>query len=284
MQKKALGKGLEALMREEISKKDEKSWVTEIPLDKIDISLLQPREKFSEHEMESLVSSIKEEGVLQPVLVRQKGERFELIAGERRLRAAKRAGINNIPAVVRQVSDGELLQLSLIENLQRTDLTPVEQAIAYKKLQHDFGLSQEEIAKRVSKDRSTITNYLRLLTLPKFILDKLNTEKISFGHAKVMLSLQDKNKQIALCNKVLSKSLSVRKTEQLVSKVLEGREIRKRKAMKIPPQIRDIEDRLSKKLGTKVQISFGRKKGKIQIEYYSEKDLERIISIIVDKI
>jgi len=278
MHKKALGKGLESLMRESIGATEEKDWVTNIPMDKIDISEFQPRENFSEDELASLSKSIKEKGVLQPILVRPKGERFELIAGERRLRAAKRVNIKSITAVVRQVSDEEVLQLSLIENLQRADLTPVEEALAYKNLQDKFGLSQQEVADRVSKDRSTITNFLRLLILPKIILDKLDSKKISFGHAKALLSLDDESKRIRLCGKIIAKSLSVRDAERLVSRELNGERLKKEKKIQVSPELKLIEEQLSKKLGTKVQITPGRKRGKIQIEYYSDNDLERILS------
>lgn len=280
MQKKALGKGLEALMREEVGKQ-EKGWVTTIPVDRIDVSGFQPRRKFPEHELNKLAVSIKDRGLLQPILVRPKGERFELIAGERRFKAAQKANVNSISAVVREVSDEELLQLSLIENLHRANLTPVEEALAYESLQNNFGLSQSDIAERVSKDRSTITNYIRLLTLPKFVLDKLDSKEISFGHAKAILSLPVKTKQIDLCKKILSRSLSVRETERLVSKELSGKEIRPRKKRETLPEIKNTEEKLSKKLGTKVKISMGRKKGKIQIEYYSHKDLDRILSILL---
>jgi len=281
MQRKALGKGLDALIEENVGEREEKSWVTTLPIDKINASSLQPRKKFSDEELDELKSSIKDNGILQPILVRQVKDKFELIAGERRFRAAKAVGITNIPAIVKQVSDEELLELSLIENIQRSNLTPVEEAFAYKKLQDDFDFSQAEIADKVSKDRTTITNHLRLLTLPKSVLDKLDSNEISFGHAKAILGLSDKDKQIKLCDEIISKMLSVRETEKLVSKILVGKETTVRKKKHASPEIVNIQEQLSKKLGTKVHIMAGRKKGKINIEYYSNKDLERIISILL---
>ncbi len=283
MQKKALGKGLEALIKENIVDRKEKNWVTNIPLENIKISSLQPRKNFSNEELQCLAESIKNKGVIQPILVRQKQDKFELIAGERRYRSAKLAQLKTIPAIVKQVSDEELLQLSLIENVQRENLTPVEEALAYKTLQDSFGFSQQDISNKVGKDRSTISNYLRILTLPEVILDKITSNALSFGHAKAILALKNENDMIKLCNLIVSKSFSVREAENFVSRKERGIAITKTKIKEQKsPEIRDFEEKLSKILGTKIQIKAGGKKGKITIEFYSDKDLERILNLLIN--
>lgn len=205
-----------------------------------------------------------------------------MIAGERRFRSAKLADIKSIPAVVKQVSDEELLQLSLIENVQRENLTPVEEALAYKQLHDDYGFSQQEVAEKVSKSRSAISNYLRLLTLPKGVLKKIDSGVISFGHAKAILGCESQRRQEKIAHLIEKKGLSVRETENLVSK--KERSVSKNKFSedkKKSPEIKNIEEKLSKKIGTKIKISCGRKKGKVEIEFYSDKDLERIFDILM---
>lgn len=276
MDKRALGKGLEVLMKENVNKSNDKSWVTNIPLEKIKVSKFQPRKDFSKEELRKLSVSIKEKGVLQPVLVRRSGKDFELIAGERRYKASKIADLKRIPAVVMEVTDEEMLQLSLVENLQRSNLSPVEEAEAYKQLQQDFGFSQQEIAEKVSKDRSTVTNYLRLLTLPEVVIDRLDEGKISFGHAKVILGLESEKKQKDLCKKIISNSLSVRDAEKVITSPKSAK--KRSKKRELSPELVQLEEQLSRKLGRKVKIRTGKKKGKLQIEFYSDSDLERIVS------
>jgi ParB family chromosome partitioning protein len=282
MEKRALGKGLDAIIQENFSEENKKSWVTSIPLDKIVPFSLQPRKEFSEEEIEMLSNSIKEKGLLQPLVVRRKEDIFELIAGERRMRASKKAGLQVVPAVVIDVSDEEALQVSLIENIQRTDLNPVEEASAYKKLQDKFNLSQQEIADRVSKNRSTVANYLRLFALPSEVLGMLKKGDITFGHAKVLLGINGREAQIETGQRIWKEKLSVRQVEGLVFKETPKKNNVPDFKTKKSPELIDIENKMTKVLGTKVLIKNRGKKGKISIDYYSNKDLERILSIIVN--
>lgn len=261
MGKKVLGRGLEAL----IPQGNE----TLIPINKIIHSPLQPRTKIDEESLKELVASIKEKGVLQPVLVRKNGENFELVYGHRRFEAAKRAGLNDIPAIIKELSDREVIEIAIIENIQREDLNPIDEALAYKKLIKEFGLSQEEIAERVGKNRSTITNKLRLLNLPEKVQDALRNKLITEGHARPLLSMKDEKKILKELDNIIKKKETVRNVEK--------------KTREIPPEIIEYEENLFEYLGTKVSISFSKKKGKIEIYFYSADDLDRIVKKIMEE-
>ncbi len=278
MDRKVLGRGLEALITPTAVDTSAKEKVQTLKLDQIFASKYQPRTHFSDEKIEELAQSIKEKGVIQPVLVRQTQEgRYELIAGERRFRAAKSLGINEIPAIVRRVSDADLLELSIIENVQREELNSIEEAKAYQRLAQEFGYSQDHIATKVGKDKSSISNLLRLLSLPEKIQNYLAENLISFGHARALIPLSDEKRQLDFCQKIVEKGLSVRQVESLISPKNNIKVVRARTPDR---DIRALEDKIQYALGTKVRISHGKKRGKIEIEYYSLDDLDRILKIL----
>lgn len=282
MEKKALGRGLDALLPESPAKMfpTERETTQEVPLDRIAPNRYQPRQKFEPSELAQLAESIKENGLLQPVLLRRKAEgMFELIAGERRYRAAKLAGLKSIPAVLRNSSDEQSMEFALIENLQREDLNPMEEASAYHRLVTEFGLAQETLAQRFGKDRSSIANSLRLINLPNEIKELVESLKISMGHAKVLLGLSRPEAQIRLARKILEGQLSVRQAEKLVA--LEAR-VGRRSKVHSPAAYPDAEEKLRKRLGTKVTITKGRKGGVIGIHYYSGEELNRLVDKLLD--
>jgi len=279
MQKKALGKGLGALIPERLEEKDENA-ISYVNIARIKRNPMQPRQNFDRKKLEELIASIKEKGVLQPVLVRAKDGDFELIAGERRFRAAEALGLTEIPVIIRNVSDVDALELSLIENIQREELNPIEEANAYQRLVEEFGFSQDEVAKAVGKDRTTITNTIRLLALPRRVQEMVLHGELSMGHARALSALVGEHTILKLANRVIKRGLSVRETEHIVSK---------KKAHVAGyvsvPKVRDhkvmfFEEELQRALGTKVKIQHGKKRGKIQIDYYSLDDLERIYDLI----
>ena len=280
MKKGGLGRGLSALIPEKIEIR-ELSPVTQtncVKINQIATNKYQPRQEFDQEKMDQLVASVKEKGIIQPILVRKIPEGYELICGERRMRAAQAAGLEEIPVVVRDVSDVESLELSLIENIQRQDLNPIERASAYKKLMDEFGLSQDELAAALSKDRSSVTNTLRLLKLPQAVQDNLAQGKITMGHGLAILSLASPRLQIEACRNVINRGLSVREVEAAVKKrpLVKG-------TVKKSPQIVEIEEKLQRAMATQVRIKPGRKKGRIEIEYYSTEDLNRIVDIVIKK-
>lgn len=277
MKKFGLGKGLEALIPHTDLERGE---LVEVNLDKIEPNPHQPREKFKRDSLEELASSIKEQGVLQPILVRAKGDGYQLIAGGRRLRAAKLAGLKSIPALVRSPSDSKLLELSLVENLQREDLNPLERAKAYQRLK-EAGLTQEELASRLGKSRSEVANTLRLLRLPSFIQESIHQGRINEGQARAMLGVESLRLQRELFKRVEKEGLSVRQTERLVKKLshLPKKAGKKKKWGEI--YLRQAEERLQNVLGTKVTIKAkGKEGGVITIEYYSSEDLQRVMEVI----
>ncbi|MFO7151996.1 MAG: ParB/RepB/Spo0J family partition protein [Bacillota bacterium] len=263
-----------------LEEKDEKN-VQEIEIDKIRPNDRQPRKNFDEEKIKELASSIKEHGVLQPVILRKISGGYELVAGERRWRAAKLAGIKKIPAVVKDLTDAEVMQIALIENLQREDLTPLEEALAYKKLMEEFGMTQEELATRIGKSRSQIANTVRLLNLEEEIQEMINQGKITAGHARALLSVPDAKERIKLAKRIAEENYSVRETEEMtkVLSVKAGRGAGKKKE-EINPALIHVTEQLQKALGTKVKIKGSEKRGKIEIDFYSEDELERIIEII----
>ncbi len=268
-----MGRGLEALIPSVEIEEEHK--LVEIEIDRIVPNRYQPRKTFDDAKLEELAASIREQGVLQPIVVCKKDSGYELILGERRLRAAKKAGLTTIPAVLKEASAEEMLALALVENLQRDDLNPIEEAEAFRRLVEDFNLTQEDIAQKVGKDRSSVTNYLRLLKLPEEIQQGLVDEKISMGHARAILGLKSQEEQLELYKKILARGLSVRQTEALVRETkTETPPVRTPKSV----YIRNIEEKLKQHLQTKVSILSKKGKGEIIIEYYSEEDLDRIYS------
>ena len=292
--KRGLGKGLNALFGEsgyelekpsipEQEKESEavKSEIT-VKISSIIANEKQPRKNFNEEELSQLTESVKQYGVLQPLLVKKEGEKFRIIAGERRYRAAKEAGLKEIPVVVRDYTSQQAAEVSIIENVQRADLNPMEEAMAYQMLIDDYGLKQEEIAGKVSKNRTTITNALRLLKLSEKVRMMVAQGSLSAGHARTLVPVEDEETQYALAKEVVEKQLSVRETERLVKQA--GRKKPERKN-KVEPDysifFREYEDKMKEILGTKVHINRRDKnKGRIEIDYYSQNELERIMELL----
>ncbi|MCX5686881.1 MAG: ParB/RepB/Spo0J family partition protein [Candidatus Omnitrophica bacterium] len=277
---KALGRGLSALIPEKDSSLDGRESVLQIPISQVRTNKYQPRTDFNHDRLNDLINSIREKGVVQPILVRRAEDGYELIAGERRLRAVKNLGIDKIPAIVKNVADVDMLEISLIENIQREELNPIEEANAFQKLITDFNFTQDKIAKVLGKDRTTIANTIRLLGLPKKIQDYISKNTITAGHAKAILALPTESAQLRAADIIIKKGLSVREAEQLTAK--------KDRGAKIDParkdrNIVDIENQLQQILGTRVHIFHGKKRGRIQIEYYSNEDLDRVLAIISQK-
>lgn len=276
MQKKGLGRGLGALIPGIDAAKDLPNLQVEV--DRIAPNRLQPRRSFDAERIEELAASIRDQGMIHPLLVRRSGEGYELIAGERRLRAAVKAGLKEVPVVVREASDNESLQLALIENLQREDLNPIEEASAYQRLQGEFALSQEEIAARVGKSRPAVANSMRLLLLPKEVQQEVTQGRLPAGQARALLGLSSEALILSAAREVIAKGLSARETERLVGRLKSGRR-RRRETQVSDPDLRSLIERLQRSLGTRVRLiqraRLGR--GKIEIEYYSTVDLERIV-------
>ncbi|MCE3240089.1 MAG: Chromosome [Deltaproteobacteria bacterium] len=288
LQKTGLGKGLSALIPvappqsvQNTSSDDPK---TQVDIDKISPSPFQPRRAFDEIKLQELAMSIRSQGIIQPLVVRPKGERFELIAGERRWRAAVKAGLSTVPVVVRQASDRDALQLALIENLQREDLNPIEEATGYRRLQDEFTWSQEEVAEKVGKSRPAVTNALRLLSLPSEVQQEVASGNLPAGQARALLGLQSEAVIITAYREVLARALSTRETEKLVRNLKLGRR-RRRESPTVDPDLRSLVEELQRALGTKIRVlpKARSNKGKIEIEYYSLPDLERIIGTITTR-
>ena len=252
-----------------------------LPINKVEPNRDQPRKVFQEDALNELAESIKNFGILQPLLVQKKGDYYQIIAGERRWRAAKIAGLKEVPVVIKDLSEKEILEISLIENLQREDLNPIEEAKGYQQLLQEFGMTQEELAKRVSKSRSAITNTLRLMNLSEKVQEMLSDGRLSAGHARALLPLEDKIIQEEAAERIVRDGLSVRATERLVKVLLGGKKTKKQ--VEIPKDdyiYRDIEEKMRQILGTKVQIKNRKKSGKIEIEYYSPDELNRILEML----
>jgi ParB family chromosome partitioning protein len=283
MTKKALGRGLEALIptRKKEPEKDNlpTGKVEELDIETISPNRYQPRRRFDEEKLEELSASLREKGVIEPVIVRAMEEGYELIAGERRLQAAKRLGMGTIPAVVRAATDREMLELSLIENLQRDDLNPLEEALSYQRLMGEFGLTQEKLAQDLGKNRASVANTLRLLNLPEQVREALLHNGISRGHAIALLSLKNAAGQVKLCRKIVRHGLSVRKTEVAVKRALTPGLTGKPASGKSPEFVA-IEEGLQHFFGTRVNIRRRRAGGRIEVDYYSDEDLERILSLL----
>ena len=308
--KRGLGKGLGAFFGEEVvqevvkeqtgeikeisEKENEDSQIQKndieeesgeifVKISKIEPNREQPRKDFKEEQLQELADSIRQYGVLQPLLVQKKGDLYQIIAGERRWRAAKLAGIKEIPVVIREYGKQQAMEIALIENVQREDLNPIEEAVAYQRLMQEFHLKQEEIAERVSKNRSTITNSMRLLNLVPKVQQMLMEGLLTSGHARALLAIQDEENQLKLAEKIIQDHLSVREVEKAVKAI--GKVPKEKKKEKEDEALelifKNLEDRMKMVVGTKVNISRkDRSKGKIEIEYYSEAELERIVELI----
>jgi len=286
MEKRALGRGLEALIpgkqttgNTQAQESNIQQGVINIPIDTIKANKYQPREEFNQGTLDDLAVSIKEKGFIQPVLVRFKNGEYELIAGERRLRAAKKIGYKEIPSIIKEASDLDSLELSIIENIQRENLNPIDQAKAYKRLQEEFNMTQEKVADTIGKDRVTVTNIIRLLNLPIKIQEFVSRGTISMGHARAILSLDTESEQMRLCTKVIKDDLSVRDTESYAKNMTS----RGAKTIDKDPNLNSIEQELREIFGTKVKILKSKKGGKIEIDFYSDTDMERVITLLKSK-
>ena len=293
--KSGLGKGLDALIpagnkkasvKKEtepviIEKIVEKKGVETLKITEVEPNREQPRKNFNEDALLELSDSIKQYGVIQPLIVQKKGDHYEIIAGERRWRAAKMAGIKEIPVIIKDYSDQQVMEISLIENIQREDLNPIEEAMAYKNLMEEFHLKQDEIAEKVSKSRTAVTNSMRLLKLDKRVQQMMIDDMISAGHARTLITIEDPDVQYNIATKIFDEKLSVRETEKMV-KLLQKPEVKKEKAEKVNSFIyKDIEEKIKAILGTKVTVDHrSNNKGRISIEYYSNDELERILFLL----
>lgn len=284
-QARGLGRGLDALIVNTTSDEiNDSEKIKDLDVNEITANKFQPRIEFDEESLEDLMQSIRQYGVLQPVLVRKTLAGYELIAGERRLRASKQAGLKTIPAIIREYSDSEMTEIALIENLQREDLTAIEEATAYSKLLNNFGLTQEELAKKVGRSRSHIANFIRLLSLPKIIQDYVSRGTISMGQAKPLITLENQELQIEAAEYIIAEDLSARASEELVKKMIASPNcLREREENEVQPKeifVVEAEDRLKMLLGTQVKIKPGKVKSKIEIEFYSAEDLDRIVDAL----
>jgi len=278
----ALGKGLGALLPE--VEQEEGRTIVSCGIEEVFPNRGQPRRYFDEEKLQELADSIKKKGILEPLIVRRREEGYEIIVGERRWRAAQKAGLKEVPVIVKEVEGVEALEMSLIENLQRENLNPLEEAEGYQRLVEEFGLSQEEVAARVGKDRTTVANTLRLLRLLPEIRQYLLQGQLSAGHARAILSLDSEERQKELCGLILQRGLSVREAEAFAKQWTKRRRRetpsdRDREAFKV--QLQALQEALMRRLGTKVQISTKGNRGKVEIEYYSSEDLERIVETIL---
>ncbi|MBA7545259.1 Stage 0 sporulation protein J [subsurface metagenome] len=279
MIKRGLGKGLEALIPKAEHK--EKGLVIEMDVESLTPGLFQPRKNFDREKMEELKGSIKKHGIIQPIVVRKMANGYEIVAGERRLKAVKEIGLKKIPAIIKSINNEKSLEIALVENIQREDLNPVEQANAFKRLIDEFKLTQQELAEATGKSRALVTNTIRLLKLNPDIQKNISEGKISFGHAKLLLSIEDEEVQKAVCDRIIANDLSVRDTERLIKNI----EKVQKKQFKVKnitiERFPEVEGKLRDILGTKISILYDGKKGNISIEFYSKEDLRRIAGLLL---
>jgi ParB family transcriptional regulator, chromosome partitioning protein len=283
MNRKPLGRGLSALISTAPSPQDNEE-LREIEIDLITPGEQQPRTSFDEAKLQELAQSIRVSGIIQPLLVRRRGGRFELVAGERRWRAAQLAGLSRVPAIVREIPDENLLELALIENIQRQELNPIEEANAYKRLIESLGLTQEEVASRVGRDRTFITNYLRILKLPTEIQSLLEQEKLTFGHARALLGISDPHLQRSFAQRICKHNWSVRETESRIRNLARQQQASSAPSPQpVDPNVRAAEAKLRRRLGTQVRIVPAKTgaAGRIEIEFYSAEDLNRLYDLLV---
>ena len=296
IKKKGLGKGLDSLIPDNKSMKSvtsektveskedaaAKSGVQVMKINEVEPNRDQPRKNFDEDALLELSDSIKQFGVLQPLLVRKRKDYYEIIAGERRWRAAKLAGVKEVPVIEKEYTDQEILEIGLIENIQRENLNPIEEAIAYKRLLEEFNLKQDEVAERVSKSRTAVTNSMRLLKLSNKVQQMIIDDMISTGHARALLAVDDPELQYTLANKIFDEKLSVRETEKLVKEIKNPKKPKEKKPVANSFIYQDLEEKMKSVFGTKVSIaSKGKGKGKIEIEYYSDDELEHLFDMMM---
>lgn len=272
---RALGMGLEALLPD-VTAEDE---VREIELDRIVPNPYQPRRHFDEAALAELAASIKEHGVIQPIIVRGVGDGYQIVAGERRFRASKMAGLAKIPAVVREFNETQMMEIALVENIQRADLNPIEEASAMQRLMTEFGLTQERMAERVGRSRPYVANMLRLLTLPEDVKEHVSRGTISMGHARVLAGLNDPAAIRRLAQQIIENKLSVRDVEALTAKKSVRKATKRTEQDKVDPLLRDASEELMRVFGTNVRIIGSGSRGRVEIEYFSEDDLERILEV-----
>ena len=279
MVKRGLGKGLEALIPK--AEQKEKGLVVEMDVESLTPNLFQPRKNFDKEKMEELKESIRKHGIIQPIVVRKMASGYEIVAGERRLKAAKEIGLKKIPAIIKILNNEKSLEIALVENIQREDLNPIEQANSFKRLIDEFNLTQQELAEVTGKSRALVANTTRLLKLNPEIQKNISEGKISFGHAKLLLSIEDEEVQRAVCDRIISNDLSVRDTERLIKNI--GKVQKKQfKVTNISIEhFPEVEGRLREILGTKISILYDGKKGKINIEFYNKEDLRRIVNLLL---
>ena len=273
MTRQALGKGLSALLKDREAMAE--SELRELDVDLLEPNPFQPRQIFADSKLEELSQSIRTHGFVQPLIVRKQGSRYQIVAGERRWRAAQRLGLLRVPALVREVSNEKLLEVSLIENIQRENLNPIEEARAYHRLVHEFGLTQEEVAQRTGKDRSTVANFLRLLKLPNEIQQMLQEDVLSMGHARALLALESHSEQREIAQRAKALGWSVRQLEKTIAASKQTK-TKKYAPKPLDPNVRAAIENLEKVLGTRVRIVEHGTRGKIEIEYYSQEDLQRL--------
>lgn len=280
--KRGLGRGLEALIPGggPLEGGDEAGLKT-VPIDAIGPNPHQPRADFKEEELAELARSISEHGLIQPLIVTQNDGRYTLIAGERRWRAARRAGLSTLPVIVKEASSQEMLELALIENIQRADLNPLEEALAYQQLTAEFGLTQEQVAQRVGRSRPAVANTLRLLNLPATVQQAVVDGRLSGAHARTLLPLPTPEQQTAVMNSILNQGLNVRQTEALVRKLLAGAKPKPKPASRPSPELTELESRFGQSLGTRVNVQKQGSKGKVIIHFYSDEELQAIYDAIV---
>jgi len=281
MGRQALGKGLSALIPDLPPLSEREGAVVDLLVSEIQPNPYQPRMHFDEVGIAELKRSILEQGVIQPIVVRRLDTGYQIITGERRWRAVREAGLDTIPALVREVSSAEeLIELSLVENIQREDLNPIDEANAYRMLMEECGLTQEEVARKVGRERSTVANLLRLLRLPDEIQERILDGELTMGHARALLALDEEEEQLRLCGEIIKNGWTVRKAEQVAKARRNGRPVRVRVQSKRDPLIQALEEELQRFFGTAVRIIKGNRKGKIEIEFYSDRDLERVLGIL----
>lgn len=273
--KKGLGKGLGALIT---SDEADSSGVKEVKINEIEPNSGQPRKHFNDEKLAKLAESIRQHGVVQPLIVQKDGSTYKIVAGERRWRASRLAGLQTVPVIIRDLSNKQVMEIALIENLQREDLNPIEEAEAYSKLMEDFAMTQDEISTTVGRSRPAIANSLRLLSLQDKIKEKLIDGEITSGHARAMIPVEDRELQLKAAEEVIKKGLNVRDTELLVKRLLTKKNIRKN--INDNAEYKAIEERFREVFGTKVNITNSKKSGKIMIEYYSLDELDRIVSLV----
>ena len=275
---KGLGKGISAFFPEESIHSD--NTVEHVAVSKLIVNPFQPRKIFNEEALKELAESIKEHGIIQPIVVRKKEKKYEIIAGERRFRAAKLAGLKEVPAIVKEMTEQQMMEVAILENLQREDLTPIEEAEAYSSLIDNLNFTQDALAKRLGKSRPHIANHIRLLQLPEDVRQLMNEGVLSMGHGRALLGLKDKGRIAEVAQKVINQSLNVRQLESLVHQVNEGVSHETKEKVKKDIFVQATESQLREYFGTSVQVKKQKNKGKIEIEFYSEDDLERILDIL----